>query len=125
MRESGRGRVILIDSPVVSVILLVPVASYSEISMGKYLILLRSLPYSATSARSTASVASLLSVILMVKLSEEPFTVAETTPVLDNPFLSITTVVLPLVIVPMDPPGRLELLLEELPVPVDTPVFAL
>ena len=90
--------------------------------MGKYLMLSR-LPYSACSARRTASAALLLSVILMVKLSEEPFTVAETTPVLDRPFLSMTTVVPPTV--PVVPLGRLVLVLEVLPEPVVVPPEAL
>ena len=83
----------LIARPVVSVIFFVPVASYKVISIGKYFILLKSLPYSAIRALKTDSVASVLSDILMVKLSEEPFTVTDTTPVLESPFLSITTVV--------------------------------
>ena len=78
--------------------------------MGKYLILSR-LPYSACNAFRAASAAALLSVTFMVKLSEEPFTVAETTPVLDRPFLSMTTVVPP---VELEPPG---LVLVPVPVP--------
>ena len=56
------------------------------------------------------------SVILIVKLSEEPFTVAETTPVLERPFLSMTTDVPPTV--PVLPLGRFEFVLELLPEPV-------
>ena len=88
--------------------------------------MLSMLPYSVSSALSTASAAALLSVILMVKLSEDPFTVAETTPVLESPFLSITTVVPPFVVPSVPEPGRLLPLpppeLEPPPVPLPLPL---
>ena len=93
--------------------------------MGKYLIALISLPYSAIRAFTTSSEAAALSVILITKLSEDPFTVADTTPVLDRPFLSITTVVLPPDTVPVVvlPGLLLELEFVELPLPVEVLVL--
>ena len=60
-------------SPLTSVILFVPVASYNEISIAKYLIGDIS-PYFCESAVATWLAASLLSVILTIKLSVDPLT---------------------------------------------------
>ena len=109
--------------------------------MGKYL-MLSMLPYSndppadqefggwtvspANTAITDTTMSAALSVILMVKLSEDPFTVAETTPVLESPFLSITTVVPPFVVPSAPEPGRLLPLpppeLEPPPVPLPLPL---
>ena len=89
------------------------------------MIALRSLPYSAIRAFTTSSEADALSVILITKLSEDPFTVADTTPVLDRPFLSMTTVVLPPETFPVVVLFGLLLELEfvELPLPVEVLVL--
>ena len=55
-------------------------------------------------AAETASEAAALSVILMVKLSVDPLTVALVTPVLERPDLSMTTVVPLLFLVPEELP---------------------
>ena len=83
--------------PVVSAIFVVPVESYRLISIAKYF-RSSSDPYDASNAFSTASFASSLSEILITKLSLEPDTVAETSPLLEMPDFVTSTLVLPAVV---------------------------
>ena len=92
LSASGIGIVMLTDRPFTFVILFVPVASYKDISIAKYLMGVIS-PYFCESAVATSLAASLLSVILTIKLSVEPLTEAYALSTFDIPGFDISTTV--------------------------------